>query len=217
MDFPIKALVADDDQTHREIFSDLMSDQGMEVEAVEDGDKAIEYIHKNHYDVILTDLMMPGRDGIEVLREARKKSLQTLVVIITGFGTLETAIEAIRLGAHDYITKPFKLEELQLIFKNVNEKINLMRSNRILKEQLSIATKEIELLKQRLDDSLAELAEAKERINDYEHNLSAVLSRFPFLLNSNIPLPARAEEKMRNPSLTDDQDEETQTHLKLKS
>ena len=217
MDVPIKALVADDDQTHREIFSDLMSDQGMEVEAVEDGDKAVEAIHENHYDVVLTDLMMPGKDGIAVLREARNKSLQTLVIIITGFGTLETAIEAIRLGAHDYITKPFKLEELQLIFKNVNEKINLMRSNRILKEKLSVATQEIERLKEELNRTLRELEEAKERINDYEHNLSAVLSRFPFLLNSNIPLTSRVESKLRNLNLDDDKDKNTSSHLKLKT
>ena len=106
----IKAMVADDDQTHREIFADLMKESGMEVDVVEDGAKAVDLIEADTYDLILTDLMMPGKDGIEVLRVARMKNEDTLVIIITGFGTLETAIEAIRNGAHDYITKPFKLE-----------------------------------------------------------------------------------------------------------
>lgn len=188
MENNIKALVADDDQTHREIFSDLMGEEGMDVDAVEDGEKAISLINEMDYDVILTDLMMPGSDGMTVLRAARKKKKNTMVIIITGFGTLETAIEAIRNGAHDYITKPFKLEELQLVLKNVKEKIILVRSNRELKERLEEVLQEVDLLKRERQDGLQQLEEANERLNDYEHNLSAILSRFPFLLNHTPPL-----------------------------
>ena len=188
MEAIIKALVADDDQTHREIFTDLMVEEGMEVDVVEDGEQAISNIQQRAYDVILTDLMMPGKDGITVLRAARSKNKDTLVIIITGFGTLETAIEAIRSGAHDYITKPFKLEELQLVLKNVKEKIILVRSNRELREWLDQALKEVDSLKRERQEALQQLEEANERLSDYEHNLSAILHRFPFLLNHTSPM-----------------------------
>ena len=165
MEAIIKALVADDDQTHREIFTDLMVEEGMEVDVVEDGEQAISNIQQRAYDVILTDLMMPGKDGITVLRAARSKNKDTLVIIITGFGTLETAIEAIRSGAHDYITKPFKLEELQLVLKNVKEKIILVRSNRELREWLDQALKEVDSLKRERQEALQQLEEANERLS----------------------------------------------------
>jgi DNA-binding NtrC family response regulator len=183
----IKALVADDDQTHREIFADLMIEDGMSVEVAEDGEQAVALIERNIYDLVLTDLMMPGRDGIEVLRAARQKNKETLVVIITGFGTLETAIEAIRNGAHDFITKPFKLEELQLVLKNVKEKIFLVRMNRKLKEDLEVSQGEVEYYRSERDRAIERIGELEERLNTYEHNLSMLLNRFPFLLSSSQP------------------------------
>ncbi len=191
----IKALVADDDQTHREIFADLMMEEGMQVESVDNGDMAVELIQSNDYDLILSDLMMPGKDGIEVLRVSHEKNEETLVVIITGFGTLETAIEAIRLGAHDYVTKPFKLEELQLVFKNAKDKILLVRTNRELQRQLNELGLEMDVLRTEREELAVQLEETRARLNGYEHNLSALIHRFPFLLNPSTPIKIRESDR----------------------
>jgi DNA-binding NtrC family response regulator len=184
----IKALVADDDSTHREIFADLMREEGIEVETVADGFEAVKMIENEDYDLVLSDLRMPGKDGIEVLKAARLKNIETLVIIITGFGTLETAVEAIKLGAYDYITKPFNIETLQLLFTNLKERISLGRSNRELQNRLDKALEEIEELKQGRQSHLLQLEESQQRMNEMEHNLSALLHQFPFLLNPTIPV-----------------------------
>jgi DNA-binding NtrC family response regulator len=188
MNSAIRALVADDDSTHREIFADLMTEKGIEVETVSDGIQAVAMIENGDYDIVLSDLIMPGKDGIEVLKATRNKNTDTLVIIITGFGTLETAVEAIKLGAYDYITKPFNIETLQLLFTNVKERIWLVRSNRELQERLNRALEEIGELRSEQQSYLFQLEESRQRMNDLEHNLSALLHQFPFLLTPNTPV-----------------------------
>ena len=192
------ALVADDDQLHREMFFDLMSEEGMTVHSAEDGEKAVALIEKNEYDIVLSDLMMPGKNGLEVLSAARNKSRDTLVILITGFGTLETAVEAIRLGAHDYITKPFKLEELQLVLKNGREKISLVRSNRKLVKDLEEAAGKIESLERERDTLRDQLEEVQSRLSGCEQNLSVLFQRFPFLLSPNTPITPVEKLKQRS-------------------
>jgi len=184
----VRALVADDDPVHREIFADLMKESGIEVTTASDGLHAVAMIETHDFEMVLSDLIMPGKDGIEVLKASRNKNPDTLVIIITGFGTLETAIEAIKLGAYDYITKPFNIETLQLLFKNVKERIWLVRSNRELQNQLDEVLEKINELKQERESYLQQIEESRQRLNELEHNLSALLHQFPFLLNPNAPV-----------------------------
>ncbi|MGD9160936.1 MAG: response regulator, partial [Desulfobacteraceae bacterium] len=97
------------------------------------------------------DLMMPGASGLEVLTETRKIDPESLVVLITGFASLETAVQAIREGAYDYITKPFKLEEIKIIVNNAREKISLIRENRKLIEDLQNAYEQLNMMKKLLE------------------------------------------------------------------
>lgn len=90
----------------------------------------------NNFDLVITDLKMPGADGIEVLKEAKRVDPRIAVVILTAYGTLDNALEAIRLGAFDYITKPFKLQELLFVVENAMKTSELIRENEELRYML---------------------------------------------------------------------------------
>ena len=108
----IRILVVDDDHEIADILKDLVCSQGRIVHACYDGLTAIRNIQEDPYDLVIVDLMMPRVGGIEVLRYARQAKSDVVVMIITGYASLETAITAIQEGAYDYIRKPCKLEEL---------------------------------------------------------------------------------------------------------
>ena len=122
-------LIVDDDKTLLSALKTVL-DHENHVTICNDGNKAIELCKNEKFDLIITDLMMPGASGLEVLTESRKMDPDILVVLITGFASLETAVQAIREGAYDYITKPFKLDEIRIIVNNAREKIRLIRENK---------------------------------------------------------------------------------------
>lgn len=146
----LKILVVDDDKTLLSALKTVL-DQENHVTVSNDGNKAIELCRNNKYDLIITDLMMPGATGLDVLTATKKIDPDTLVVLITGFASLETAVQAIREGAYDYITKPFKLEELKIIVNNAREKIRLIRENRKLISDLQKAYEQVNMMKKLLD------------------------------------------------------------------
>lgn len=148
-DDTIRTLIVDDDRMLCKMLEDMLSSDGaLEIRSAHDGLDATKKIREERFDLILTDLMMPGSDGMEVLKAAKEVDESVHVIIITGFATLETAMEAVRMGAYDYITKPFKLEEIRLAVQNASEKIRLWRQNRFLIESLNLAHQEIEALQQ---------------------------------------------------------------------
>jgi CheY-like chemotaxis protein len=103
-------------------------------------------LQKEIFDLIITDLMMPGADGMEVLREAKKRNPDSVVILVTGYASLDSALLAIRGGAYDYIRKPFKLDELEIVVKNACEKIMLVRENKGLLRRLKEALEEMKRL-----------------------------------------------------------------------
>jgi two-component system NtrC family response regulator len=109
-----RMLVVDDEQGMRQFLQSAFEGPRFDVETASNGDKAIERLHQAGFDVVITDLKMPGRDGLAVLRAAKEVSVETGVIVITAYGTIGTAVEAMRLGAHDFIAKPFKLAEIEL-------------------------------------------------------------------------------------------------------
>ncbi len=109
-----RLLVVDDEQGIRQVLETTFTDRGLEVTTASNGDKAIELLNEQPFDVVITDLKMPGRDGMAVLRAAKEAAIDAGIIVITAYGTLETAVEAMRLGAFDYIAKPFKLQEIEL-------------------------------------------------------------------------------------------------------
>jgi len=147
-----KILIVDDDQTIAEVLKDLISAPQRSVNVCYDGLSAIESIQKSFYDLIIVDLVMPRVGGLDLLSYAKKINPDIIVIIITGYASIETAIMAIREGAYDYITKPFKLEEIKIVVENAVDKIKLNRENRELLKKLQDAYHELMLLKEEKDE-----------------------------------------------------------------
>lgn len=114
-------LLVDDEANVRTVFSDVLKRAGYRVKAVENGHKAIKEVEKKTYNLALVDLRMPKMDGIEVLENIKKRKPKIPVIIYTGYGSVTTAVEAMRKGASDYLNKPFSPEELKLAIKKVLE------------------------------------------------------------------------------------------------
>lgn len=132
----IHIIVVDDDVSILRILKQFLEDKGYDVSTAGDGKKAIELIKKRGFDLVITDLMMPEIDGLGVLRGAKEINLRTQVIIITGFATIESAVEALKLGAFDYVRKPFKLVELDGVIRKAIEKIRLIKSDELLLRHL---------------------------------------------------------------------------------
>ncbi|MBN1625121.1 MAG: sigma-54-dependent Fis family transcriptional regulator [Deltaproteobacteria bacterium] len=143
----LKILIVDDDRKLLSVLKTIFVEENDEVTVSNDGLKAIKICRNEKFDLVITDLMMPGANGLEVLKETRKNDPDILVILITGFASLETAVKAIREGAYDYITKPFKLDELKIIVNNAREKIRLTRENRKLFHELQGTYKELHTMK----------------------------------------------------------------------
>ncbi len=131
-----RILVIDDSPEILRLFSDYLRAEGYEVDTAEDGARGIASVEKNFYDMILTDLKMPGIDGMEVLKFINERSPDSLCIILTGYGTVKNAVEAIKLGAFDYLTKPVKMDEILVTFQRAFEFRNLKRENVQLRQQL---------------------------------------------------------------------------------
>ncbi len=112
-------LVIEDDQKLRNGLVEVLKEERYEVDSAENGQAGLEKVRRKDFDAVLTDLIMPAMGGIEVLREIKRMKPKTSVIIITAFGTIENAVEAIKAGASDYITKPFKIDEIQTKIRKV--------------------------------------------------------------------------------------------------
>jgi len=133
---PAQILIVEDDRKMRLALREIMTNEGYVVDTVETGEAALGKADGNGYDLVITDLKLPGIDGMDVLRAIRKSRPETSVVIITAYATVDTAVEAMREGAEDYISKPFNLDEIRLIVRKVLEKKALLDDNRLLRSQL---------------------------------------------------------------------------------
>ncbi|PIE33220.1 two-component system response regulator [candidate division KSB3 bacterium] len=112
-------LVVDDEEGLREGLSKLLEDEGYTVLCAENGEKAINIIHDTHVDLMLTDMRMPGMSGIDLLKKVRKIREDIGVIILTGYGEIESYIEAMNFGAMEYVSKPFKVNELKFIVNKI--------------------------------------------------------------------------------------------------
>jgi len=132
-----RVLVVDDEKSMRDLLSITLEKEGYDVLTAAGGEPAIEMLHRDPVDAVITDLRMPKVDGLQVLRAAKEISPDTAVIVITAVASTETAVEAMKLGAYDYITKPFKLDEANLIVRNALERKRLKDENLYLRRQLA--------------------------------------------------------------------------------
>lgn len=139
----IQILIAEDDDSFREMIQDFLKTPQRTIFSFKNGQEAIQALRKGKFDLVISDLMMPGADGMEVLREAKERNPDSVVILVTGYASLDSALRAIRGGAYDYIRKPFKLDELEIVVKNACEKILLVRENKGLLRRLREALEEM--------------------------------------------------------------------------
>ena len=133
---PITALVVDDESQARKVCLDVLGDVGLRARTASTTEEALAAMEESPVDIVITDLQVPRMGGIELLRHVRQASPQVAVMVLTQYGTIETAIEATRLGAADYVMKPFHVEDLRAKLERVVHSLSVDQENRILREQL---------------------------------------------------------------------------------
>ena len=132
-----RILVADDEEPLRHLLSVILRDHGYEVRAVSNGEEALRELEARDYDLLLTDVRMPRVDGLELVREARRRDPDLTVLVMTAYGSHELAIEAMKAGAYDYLPKPFRPDEVVLVLRKAEERERLARENRRLRTELA--------------------------------------------------------------------------------
>jgi DNA-binding NtrC family response regulator len=137
----ISIMVVDDEHSIREAFSDWLKQDGFEVETAADGLAALAKIKERHFDIMLVDVKMPGMDGITLLKQLKGNDPDIAVVMMTAHGAIQDAVEAMKLGANDYMLKPFELEELSLTIEKLVQMQTLAMENLILKDRVASITR----------------------------------------------------------------------------
>jgi len=164
-----KILVVDDEQSLREVLSIMLKRTGYAVTSVADGEEAIELLNKDIFDLVITDLRMPKIDGMEVLKAAKSASPETVVLIITGFASADSGVEAMKQGAYDYLTKPFQVDEVQMIIRNALEKRRLTTENILLKREMASQSSFSQLVGQ--SDAMQKVFDVVRKVADSKSNV----------------------------------------------
>jgi len=133
---PVSLLVVDDDEHIREVCRSVAVECGMKAVDVSTAEEALEVMEFSPVDILLTDLRLPGTNGLELLKRVTVTHPDVAVVMLTQYGTIDSAVEATRIGAADYVTKPFRVEELRARLEQVAHAVELKRENRLLREQV---------------------------------------------------------------------------------
>jgi DNA-binding NtrC family response regulator len=149
---PFRILIVDDNREIRTILEEYLKEEGHMAEGAGTAREALEKHSRTPFDLIITDLNMPGMTGMELIKEIGKGDSTTEFIIITGYASLDTAIEAVKAGAFDYIVKPFRIEELRVVIKNAKDKIMLTKANKQLFDKLKSFYFEISRYRKWLDD-----------------------------------------------------------------
>ncbi|NWG12577.1 MAG: response regulator [Acidobacteria bacterium] len=175
---PVRMLIVDDDEDMRSVLLEFIGRMSVSVRAAASLAEAQRLLRAegDPFDLVLTDLRLPDGSGLEVLRAAHARKPDTLVSIITGYASLETAIDAIRLGAHDYITKPFTLDQLGVQVRNMIQRVLLSKEN----DRLSLRIQELHQEVHRLESERVEAAgfqnEILHQLADLQRKLNQLLA-----------------------------------------
>src|SRR5579859_2665518 len=134
---PMHLLIVDDEETTRELCAAVAQQVGLKTTAVASAEEAMEVVELSAIDIVLTDLKLPGTSGLELLKQVHEQHPGIAVIVLTQYGTIDSAIEATKTGAIDYVTKPFRIEELRARLEHAMHEMDLQQENRLLREQLS--------------------------------------------------------------------------------
>ena len=179
---PFHIWIAEDDDEFRETLGKSLVQETREIRLFSDGGELIEFLKRDRsFDIIIADLLMPGVDGLQVLEKSKKYNPDGVVIIMTGYASLDTAIQAIRGGAYDYIRKPFKLDEIEIIVKNACEKIALVRENRRLLQRLKETMEEMK----EISRPQAKVPESRDSLSPLD--LDYRISEMDLLLKQMVP------------------------------
>ncbi len=143
-----KILIVDDERSMRDVLSIMLKRTGYAVTTAANGEEAIAQLGKDIFDLVITDLKMPKVSGLDVLKAVKEQSPDTVVLMVTAFASTESAVEAMKQGAYDYLTKPFQVDELQLIVRNALEKRRLSAENTLLKREIASRSSFAEIIGQ---------------------------------------------------------------------
>ena len=133
---PKRILIVDDEENFRHMLSVILKKENYEVETASNGEEGLKKVGLSPFDQILCDIRMPQMDGMEFLKEVQKMGAEAAIIMMSAYGTIDTAIEAMKLGAYDYISKPFKPDEIILTLKKAEERERLRRENELLRKQV---------------------------------------------------------------------------------
>ncbi|MGH9875947.1 MAG: sigma-54-dependent transcriptional regulator, partial [Pyrinomonadaceae bacterium] len=164
-----KILVVDDERGLREVLSIMLKRAGYAVTEASDGEEAIGHISKEIFDLVITDLRMPKADGMAVLKAVKSSSPETVVLVITAFATADSAVDAMKQGAYDYLTKPFQVDEVQLIIRNALEKRRLSTENILLKREMASQSSFAQIVGQ--SESMQKVFDVVRKVVDAKSNV----------------------------------------------
>lgn len=132
----ISILIVDDEESVRDSLYNWFIEDGYRVECAENARKALSILESDSFDIILADIKMPGMDGLEMLKRIKSLRKESIVIVMTAFATVDTAVQALKDGAFDYVTKPFDPDDLSHLIRNASKQISLTEENEILKEKV---------------------------------------------------------------------------------
>ena len=132
----ISILIVDDEESVRDSLYNWFIEDGYRVERAENAKKALSILESDSFDIVLADIKMPGMDGLEMLKRIKSLRKESIVIIMTAFATVDTAVQALKDGAFDYVTKPFDPDDLSHLIRNASKQISLLEENEILKEKV---------------------------------------------------------------------------------
>jgi len=164
-----KLLIVDDEKVAVKNLEHVMKKEGYEVTATQSGANALAHLDKQQFDVVLTDLRMEKVDGLQILEKCRENWPDTEVILITGYATLESAVDAMKQGAFNYIAKPFRLDEVRKVVAEAMEKIRLRRENRALREQVESFQGKVRIITQ--DGEMQQLLDMSRQIAPTDCNV----------------------------------------------
>ncbi len=137
----MKIMLVEDEKITRKTLTDILKKENYDVNSFGDGTEALNELKQNNFDVVITDLRLPGTNGLDILKAAKEINSKTVVIIITAYATVETAIESLKLGAYDYLLKPFSPEQLLSILKHIEQLSKVLNENEKLKSRLELFEK----------------------------------------------------------------------------